>query len=249
MRCYRANGIQLGNAFLHRKEWEFVIVCQALEERNLLRPAKRGIGFAVGTELLPALFAGRGCEILATDHVDDSGGTWTGMWAKDKNVLRYPDLCPPDLFEKNIQFRRVDMTAIPSDITGYDFSWSCCAFEHLGNLQRGIDFLESQMKCLKPGGWAVHTTEYNLLSDDATLHNGKTVVYRRCDIQQLIQRMNQLGHYVEAVDFSHGDQMEDFFIAHKPWDDTSRNLAHLRIVIGQYVCTSIVLIMQKGPPV
>lgn len=33
-----ANHIRLGGPFLHRKEWEFVTVSQALEERGVLLP-------------------------------------------------------------------------------------------------------------------------------------------------------------------------------------------------------------------
>jgi hypothetical protein len=51
----------------HRKVWEFCYVLQALEQHNLLKPGNRGLGFAVGQEPLPAVFAKHGCQILATD--------------------------------------------------------------------------------------------------------------------------------------------------------------------------------------
>jgi hypothetical protein len=32
----------------HRKVWEWCAIAQALEERDMLRPGRRGCGFAVG---------------------------------------------------------------------------------------------------------------------------------------------------------------------------------------------------------
>jgi hypothetical protein len=64
----------------------------------------------------------------------------------------------------------------------YDFLWSSCALEHLGSLDAGLDFVVNAMDLLKPGGTAIHTTEFNLSSDDETLTSGPCVIYRRRDI-------------------------------------------------------------------
>ncbi len=53
----------------HRKQWEFVYICQALWEAGMLDAGKRGLGFGVGKEPLVALFAALGCNITATDSV------------------------------------------------------------------------------------------------------------------------------------------------------------------------------------
>lgn len=240
-----ANDIQLGGVFLHRKEWEFIAVAQALHERGMLRTGMRGLGFAVGMEPLPALYASLGCEITATDHFDDADGAWQGQWAVDKMTLNMPDICPASTFLQKVELRRVDMRAIPTELSLYDFSWSCCALEHLGTLQKGMDFLEAQMACLKPGGVAAHTTEFNLLSDTSTIVEGSTVVYRMQDLNRLICRLQELGHTVEPLDLNLGDSMEDWFVAHPPWSDLSKNLAHLRVLVERQICTSVLLIIRK----
>ena len=56
---------------LHRKIWEDAYVAQCLWERGCLKPGKRGLGFAVGTEALPSLFASCGASIIATDLAAD----------------------------------------------------------------------------------------------------------------------------------------------------------------------------------
>jgi len=53
---------------LRRKFWEWCIICQALNERGLLAPRKKGIGFAVGNEPLSSAFASFGCDVLASDY-------------------------------------------------------------------------------------------------------------------------------------------------------------------------------------
>ena len=142
----------------------------------MLRPGRRGLGFAVGAEKLPALFAARGCEITATDLPadDERRNPWaqSGQWVGECDALNAAGLCDPAAFRRLVSFRPVDMNHVPADLTGYDFTWSTCSFEHCGSLQLGLDFLERQMECLVPGGMAVHTTEFNLSSNDATLADG-----------------------------------------------------------------------------
>ena len=70
-----------------RKQWEWCDIAEALDQRGKLRPGMRGLGFAVGREPHTALFAARGCHIVATDlgadatHVGD--WTTTGQHASD----------------------------------------------------------------------------------------------------------------------------------------------------------------------
>ena len=55
--------------YRHRKMWEWCAIAQVLDERNKLRPGKRGCGFAVGHEPLPSLFAACGAEILVPIYI------------------------------------------------------------------------------------------------------------------------------------------------------------------------------------
>ena len=71
-----------------------------------------------------------------------------------------------------------------------------------------MDFVVAQMACLRPGGVAVHTTEYLVSSNDATVEAGGTVFYRRRDIEGLVQRLRRAGHDVD-MDYSLGSTPED----------------------------------------
>jgi len=139
----------------HRKLWEFMFICQGLWERGLLRPGARGLGFGVGGEPLPALFAAHGCEILGTDLGSEGaealGWVNSAQHANEKEALRRSTICPDDLFDQLVSFQTCDMNHIPSELTGFDFCWSSCAFEHMGSIEKGLTFVENSIDCLKPG--------------------------------------------------------------------------------------------------
>jgi hypothetical protein len=233
---------------LHRKHWEFFYICQALYERALLDKGRTGLGFGVGREPLPALFAARGCTIKATDQAPDDATTagWqqTGQHADGLTALEKPDICAPETFRERVSFEAVDMNEIPAHLRGrFDFCWSACCLEHLGSLEHGLRFIENSLDTLKIGGVALHTTEFNLSSETDTFESRDLSIYRRCDIESLIARLEQAGHLVEPLDFSRGATFVDGYVDLPPY----RSEPHLRLRIGEYDCTSIGLIITRGP--
>jgi hypothetical protein len=227
----------------HRKLWEWLFIIQALSERGMLAPGKRGIGFGVGQDMLTALFASFGCDIVATDldveAAEQAGWVASGQHSTDESQLNRFGLCDPEAFGQRVTFRNVDMNAIPADLTGFDFSWSACAFEHLGSIGQGQRFVLSQMGCLRPGGVGVHTTEFNVSSDDATYETGGTVLFRRRDIEWLVRRLRVAGHGID-VDFDPGHTEADLHVDTEPFTTT-----HLKMMVGEYVTTSLGLIVEK----
>lgn len=234
------------NHDLHRKIWEYVMVAQALKERGCLAEGKRGLGFAVGTEPLPAYFAKLGVKVTATDLdiTDERSKVWgdTNQLLTAVENLNNRGICPPDDFKKNVEYRAVDMNKIPEDLKDYDFNWSDCSFEHTGSIQSGLDFVLNQMKTLKDGGWAVHTTELNLTSNSNTIESGTTVLFRRKDIKWLINQLRSRGHLVERMNWKLDNTPADNLVDTPPY----KQLPHLKINVGGYVTTSIMLIIQKN---
>jgi hypothetical protein len=233
-------------ATYHRKIWEFVYVCQALYERGLIKASARGLGFGVGEEPLTAYFASQGCLItgtdMATDAAVDAGWTTTDQHAAGKEALRQSWLCDDALFNANVEFRTCDMNAISDDLTGYDFCWSACALEHLGSIEQGLAFIERSIDCLKPGGFAVHTTEYNLTSNADTVSEGGTVLFRRRDMEELYWRLAAKGHVMAPLDLEPGDGEIERYIDVAPYRDEP----HLRLALWGYACTSFGIIVQKA---
>jgi len=237
---------QLGQAcgHMHRKIWEWSFITQALYERKLLAPGVSGLGFAVGTEPLASLFCRYGASITATDLFTDManerGWVETNQHASGFDSLNFRKLCPDELFKQNCSFAHVDMNNIPSDLVNFDFVWSSCSLEHLGSLSHGEEFVLNAMKCLKPGGFAVHTTEYNLSSNTLTIFTGNSVLYRRQDIERIVYTLRKEGHRID-VDFTEGSLPVDACVDIPPYTHNP----HLRLQFGDFVTTSIGLIIQK----
>jgi hypothetical protein len=229
----------------HRKQWEFYYVAESLFQRGLLSPGKRGLGFAIGREPLPACFATLGCSITATDlPPEDSvaqGWDSTNQWCGGLANLNDRGICDPNTFSRLVKYRPVDMNVIPTDLRDYDFNWSSCSFEHLGSISKGLAFLRNQLDTLKPGGIAVHTTEYNISSNHDTLELENCVIFRQQDIERVTDEIRSQGHHVEELDFSLGWHPLDYKIDLPPY----KSAPHLRLQLDRYVCTSIGIIIQK----
>lgn len=237
---FKATSLGMGwNVHHHRKLWEFVFVTRALFERGCLKKGMNGLGFAVGKEQLPAVFARSGCNILATDYVANKlRKEYANIIAETVNDLNSQKLCPQDIFDKQVSYMSVDMRNIPPYLVNFDFTWSCCSFEHLGSIELGLKFYKDQMNCLKSGGWAVHTTEYNISSDTDTLDVGNIMLFRKQDMIRLARELEAEGHYVEMFDFDAGNGPED-----KATGIAQGHLLKYRF--DKYIGTSIIVIARK----
>jgi 2-polyprenyl-3-methyl-5-hydroxy-6-metoxy-1,4-benzoquinol methylase len=231
---------------LHRKQWEYVYILQALAIRGMLEPGRRGLGFGCGREPLAAVMASRGCEIVATD-LDATAAAGLGWIETDQHASALEDLnargiCDPELFRKRVSFRAEDMNRISPELRGFDFVWSSCAFEHLGSIRHGLEFVVNAMRCLRPGGVAVHTTEFNLTSNYHTFETHNLVVFRRYDMEELIRTLEHAGHAVASLNLNPGSGPVDRFVDLPPY----RSETHLRLRMDRYVFTSFGLIVERG---
>jgi len=179
---------------------------------------------------------------MASETASEFGWTDSLQHAAERDALRDDRVCPPDRFERNVTFRVCDMNAVPDDLTGFDFCWSACALEHLGSIEMGLAFIERSLDSLKPGGWAVHTTEFNVASNEATIDHGPTVLFRQRDMWTLFQRLSAKGHKVAPFDFDPGLKPLDRYIDVPPY----RLTPHLKMAFAGYATTSIGIIVQKG---
>lgn len=230
---------------MHRKQWEFCYILQALARYGAMAPEMRGLGFGVGEEPLTALFAARGMHITATDlepvQAQEQGWVATDQHAHSKDALNQRGLCDPEIFNRQVEFRHSDMNAIDRDLRNFDFCWSACALEHLGSIRKGLEFIVNSIDCLKPGGIAVHTTEFNCSSNDSTLDKASTVLFRQRDFIALGEKLKAAGHDV-AFNFDIGDQPLDQHIDMPPYSADN----HLKLQIQEWVTTSFGIIVRKG---
>ena len=251
---------QLGLApIYHRKLWEYAFLLQALHDGGLLRPGVRALGFGCGTEPTPSYFAAHGIASTATDLAPDEAGSqgWadTNQHATTLEQSYASHLVDRPTFDRLVTHRFVDMNAIDADLRDYDFCWSICAMEHLGSIQRGMDFLENTLETLRPGGMSIHTMEFNVDPDGPTIDNWPTVLFQRKHLEALAARLEAKGHRVAPFDFDPGSKPLDQFIDLPPWGDTAKaKLAdwistqplHLKVAADGFVATCFGIIITKA---
>src|ERR1700761_5424073 len=211
----------------YRKVWEWAAILQALDERGMLGRGRRGLGFAVGREPLTSVMASLGTQILATDAPDAATiDAWheTGQHAASADALFHPHAIERPDFDRLVAFQPADMRALAplADAAPFDFLWSSCAFEHLGELESGLRFVIDAMDLLKPGGIAVHTTEFNISSNDETLAVGPDCIYRRRDLEDLDRRLRPKRCGLEPLDFDPGTHPYDLDYDVAPFYETGR---------------------------
>ncbi len=230
-----------------RKQWEFAYILEVLWQAGQMRTDKKGLGFGCGQEPLAAIFAKHGATVLATDlapeEAEQKGWVRTlqhsasleNLYKASRNKISRKD------FFSKVSFRSVDMNAIPDDLDSFDFVWSACAFEHLGSLRHGMEFIKNSSRLLKPGGIAVHTTEFNLSSNQETMEHPGCSVFRKQDMERLAEELVHEGYVVEPFNFNCGNGLVDNHVDAPPYGMSP----HLKLKLDQYVVTSIGIIVRK----
>jgi SAM-dependent methyltransferase len=243
----------------HRKLWEYAFVLQVLHERGTLREGARGLGFGCGEEPIASYLASRGLEVTITDldPAKARGLGWieTGQHATALDRFYKAELVARDRFDRLVRLEYVDMNDVPARLDGrYHFCWSICAFEHLGSIENGLRFVENAMRTLEPGGVAVHTTEFNYLSESDTVDGMPTVLFLRKHCTELRRRLERAGHRVGELDFDTGDGVLDRFIDLPPYerdgtagDVGAADVAHLKLSVERFPCTCFGLVVERGP--
>ncbi len=253
----------------HRKIWELAFVCQALYEKGMLSLNKRGLGFGCGQEPLPSLFASMGASVTITDLDPEvaAGLGWaeTGQHASMLELTHYPDIVDKQTYNDKVTLEYVDMNDIPAKLNGsYDFCWSICALEHLGSIQKGLEFIRNSLAVLKPGGIAVHTTEFNFANNKETVDNWMTVFFQQVHFEKIANILRADGHIIEPLDFDVGEKPLDKYIDMPPYlHDTDKydasvsalqNLKnhaystppHIKVALDGFAVTCYGLIIQKS---
>jgi hypothetical protein len=132
------------------------------------------------------------------------------------------------------------MNKIDPDLVGFDCVCSSCAFEHVGSIELGLQFVKNSLKCLRPGSIAVHTTEFNVFSNEATIDHQQTVLFRRQDIDRLAAELTSQGHEI-VLNYNTVRGPFDPHIDVPPWSGI-----HLKLQLEQYVTASLGLLIQKA---
>lgn len=236
----------------HRKIWEYAVIAQVFNDHVLepavnrwqhtsAKPSLKALGFGCGKEPIPKWLSQSMVNVIATD-APDSNPAWTETEQRSRSLADF-GLDSDDRF---VSFREVNMNSIPADLLRgeFDFTWSCGSFEHIGGIDHSLEFFRNQMRALKPGGIACHTTEFKIapVESSETIDSTNLVLFRLRDLASLAGKLWAQGDKLWLPDLRLGNTPADMFVDRPPYTASY----HLNIEVGGYVTTSVVLIATRG---
>ena len=237
--------LRLATRYSDRKAWEFIWLMQALAVRGLLAPGRSALGFAVGQEPIAAALAAQGVRVLATDAppgVGDAHWLQTDQYAQSRADLNGAGLCPAADFDERVQFQFLDMNALPRLGQQFDFCWSLCAIEHLGDFDHLQRFVLGCMDYVLPGGYSLHTGELFVGPPDQVRPAAGSTIFPSLDeYRALFAQLQARGHRVAPLDLPPQTELADSIVDYPPYSDH-----HLRLNFDGVNTTSFGFVVQKS---
>jgi hypothetical protein len=88
----------------------------------------------------------------------------------------------------------------------------------------------------------VHTTEFNVSSNEDTVTEGDTVIFRLRDMEELVRRLRDRGHEVQPFIIGPTAHALDYHVDVPPYAQD----VHLKLPIANYVATSAGIVVRRG---
>ncbi|MEK9137008.1 MAG: class I SAM-dependent methyltransferase, partial [Bacteroidota bacterium] len=237
-------------ARFHRKQWEFAMIFFALRSLGLVQPDKTGLSLGGGTERLLYALANRIKHLTVTD-LYDSDTSWDCARTDDPDefVKRQK---PFEVDDAKYKALRMDMRSLDLSDRSFDFCYSSCAIEHIGNDTDFLQHFNEVARVLRDGGVYVFTTEVSYL--DQTIKDPNNYVFSPDDLARLLAVSNlepvfdcdaSVTHHRANLPFPSNlaqiatDDCEG--IAHRSME----NLPHITLLRGRFPFTSGLFILRK----
>lgn len=248
-----------GESKYHRKVWEFCVVCDTFN--HFFKPGSidvdsghgvKALGFGVGLEPIALWLASAGADVLATDLQLTTDAQVTNWRDTGQNANSLDDIlkhnrdrvqCRNDP-HGYLNFQHLDMRNIPYKLRRqqFDFAWSAGTLEHIGGKAAGLQFLIQQMQCLRPGGVAAYTTEYDYTGNDVKVETDDLCLYTEADLKSIVNTLRSRGYDVWPLDLQH-----PLFEAPPEAGDSNdpEAMYHLKYDLCGTSTTSVLLVVQK----
>lgn len=238
-------------ARLHRKQWEFAMIFLTLQNLGLLDQNKVGLSLGGGNERVLYSIARNIKKLIVTDLYDDHT-SWDCARTSDPNeFIKASKPFPID--DEKIQALRMDMRYLDFDDNSFDFCYSSCAIEHIGEDKDFIQHFNEVSRVLKNGGIYVLTTE--LQFGEQTIPDLNNYVFTKKYLGELISKSNLEPVSDVNVDLSRNE-------TNFPFPSNLKNLAfngensisekifgyfpHTVLLRGNVPFTSVLLVLKKN---
>ncbi len=232
-----------------RKQWDFGMILVTLARAGKLNPASYGISFGAGRERILYAISRYVGRIHATDlYTADTRWKTARVSSADireQVIEASPMVINPD----KIEVTSMDMCAITAKDKTYDFAYSACVLEHIGDRTDFVSHFREVKRTLKDEGVYAFTTEHSLM--------GKTIEHRGCyrfTPEFLIDCIHEAGLECEPefdaslTEHDYNQPMQPVFCL----PDEYRSGKHPKVILTQQglVFTTCCFVVRKptGPP-
>jgi len=238
-------------AKLHRKQWEFAMIFLTLKKFDLLNNQKLGLSLGGGNERILYSIAHHIRKLIVTDLYDENT-SWDCARTTDPD--EFIKSCKPfPVNDEKLQAMRMDMRSLEFEDNKFDFCYSSCAIEHIGDYQDFLQHLNEVNRVLKESGVYIFTTE--LQFGEKTICDPNNFVFSKDYLSKLISESDM--EVVSDVNAELTNNQINY-----PFPSNIRNLAflgnnyindqlfnyfpHVVLLRGGVPFTSVLVILRKG---
>ena len=237
-------------ARFHRKQWEFAMIFLTLKKLGFLRDDKIGLSLGGGNERVLYSISNHIKKLYVTDLYDDSTSWDCARTANPDEFIKISK--PFDYDESKIKALRMDMRNLDFEDSTFDFCYSSCAVEHIGDFEDFIQHFNEVYRCLKDRGIYVFTTE--LCLSDKTIKDPNNYIFSSTYLNDIIRQIRLTPESDPNITISK-------HIANLPFPSNILNLCfengktlsenlfkqfpHLMLIRGKYPFTSIQFVLRK----
>jgi len=234
----------------HRKQWEFAMIFLALKKLGFLNEDMRGLSLGGGNERVLYSIAQYVSKLIVTDLYDEDT-TWD--CAKTKDPDEYIKVSKPfDVDDSKIEALRMDMRYLDFEDNTFDFCYSSCAIEHIGEFEDFARHLNEVYRVLKEDGVYVFTTELKIGND--TIKDENNYIFSSSYLNKIFKSTKLTPDVDADVILAHHEintplpsnvnnlcyNSEESFV-----DRMMQNYPHIILLRGKYPFTSIQFVMRK----
>jgi ubiquinone/menaquinone biosynthesis C-methylase UbiE len=234
----------------HRKQWEFAMIFLALKKLGFLNENMSGLSLGGGNERVLYSIAQHVNKLIVTDLYDEDT-TWD--CAKTKDPDEYIKASKPfDVDDSKIKALRMDMRHLDFEDNTFDFCYSSCAIEHIGDFEDFVRHLDEVYRVLKEDGVYVFTTELKVGND--TIKDENNFIFSLSYINEIFKSTKLTPDVDADVNLAHHEintplpsniknlcyNNEDSFL-----DGIMKNYPHVVLLRGKYPFTSIQFVLRK----
>ena len=238
-------------ARFHRKQWEFAIIFLTLKKYGLLNNQNIGLSLGGGNERVLYSIANHVKKLIVTDLYDENTSWDCARTTDPDDFIKSSKPFPVD--DENLQAMRMDMRYLDFEDNTFDFCYSSCAIEHIGEYQDFLQHLNEVNRVLKVGGIYVLTTE--LQFGEKTVPDPNNYIFSKEYISKLISESdidivsdinteltNNQINYPFPSNLRNLSFLGKDYINEKLFDQ----FPHVLLMRGNVPFTSALLILRKG---